>query len=585
LATAERFDTLIQNAKLVDGSCTEPRLADVAIAGGRIAAIAEAGSLDASRATEIVNASGLILTPGFIDPHTHYDAQLFWDPFATPSTLHGVTTVVGGNCGFSIAPLSTGADGTYLRNMLAKVEGMPLAALEAGLTWDWKGFGDYLSRFEGKIGVNAAFLVGHCALRRAVMGDRSVGNEANAEELAAMVALLHASIEAGGLGFSTSLSFTHTDGDGEPVPSRWASHEEVLALCAVLREHEGTTLEFIVDGCLTGFTEDEIELVIEMSLTAERPANWNVLTVEARSPDRLESQLQLSVRAAEKGARVVGLTMPIIAGMCSSFGVHSALHSMPGWGYVMTLPIPERINKLRDAEVRRDMNERANSKEAGVFAGLARWGGYRIGTTFSAENAGLEGRFVEDIAAERGTGHFDTLLDIVIADDLRTVLWPAQPGEDDESWMLRRQVWDEPGIMLGGSDAGAHIDRLCGSNYPTEFLRDVLHGRKLVSLERAVAMMTSVPAELFGFRDRGLIVEGGWADLVLLNPETIGTSECDFANDLPGEAQRLIAGSTGIERVWLNGQLSIVNGEPVGELAGRVLHPGRDTRTASMTTI
>jgi N-acyl-D-aspartate/D-glutamate deacylase len=140
----ERFDTLICNAKLVDGSCPPPRLADVAIADGRIASIAPAGSLDASRATEVVDASGLILTPGFIDPHTHYDAQLFWDPFATPSTLHGVTTVVGGNCGFSIAPLSSGADGTYLRNMLAKVEGMPLAALEAGLTWDWTGFG---SRF------------------------------------------------------------------------------------------------------------------------------------------------------------------------------------------------------------------------------------------------------------------------------------------------------------------------------------------------------------------------------------------------------------------------------------------------------
>jgi N-acyl-D-aspartate/D-glutamate deacylase len=591
LATADRpaddetFETLIANATLVDGSCTEPRLADVAISNGRIARVADAGSLDTSRAETVIDATGLMLTPGFIDPHTHYDAQLFWDPFATPSTQHGVTTVVGGNCGFSIAPLSSGEDAVYLRNMLAKVEGMPLAALEAGLPWDWTGFGDYLSRFEGKLGVNAAFLVGHCALRRAVMGERAVGNEATPEELAEMVALLHASIEAGGLGFSTSLSFTHTDGAGEPVPSRWASRDEVLALCRVLRDHEGTSLEFIVDGCLTGFTEDEIELVTEMSLTAERPANWNVLTVEARSPDRLESQLALSVRAAEKGARVVALTMPIIAGMCSSFGVHSALHSMPGWGYVMKLPIAERMEKLRDPEVRLDMDERAHSKEAGVFAGLARWGGYRIGTTFSEENAGLEGRFVADIAAERGTADFDTLLDIVLADELRTVLWPAQPGEDDESWTLRRQVWDEPGIMLGGSDAGAHIDRLCGSNYPSEFIRDVLHGRKLVPIERAVAMMTSVPAELFGFRDRGLVVEGGWADLVLLDPERVGTQECDFANDLPGNAQRLIAGSTGIERVWLNGKLSIVDGEPIGALAGRILSAGRDTRTASMTTL
>jgi len=585
LSPEDPFETLIANATLVDGTGAPRRLADVGIADGRIARIGPAGTLEASRADARIDATGLVLTPGFIDPHTHYDAQLFWDPFATPSSLHGVTTVVSGNCGFSIAPVSAAADATYLRHMLAKVEGMPLAALESGLPWDWEGFGDYLSRFEGKLGVNAAFLVGHCALRRTVMGERAVGNEATAEELEAMVALLHTSIEAGGLGFSTSLSFTHTDGDGDPVPSRWASREEVLALCRVLRDHEGTTLEFIVDGCLKGFSEDEIELVTEMSLTAQRPANWNVLTVEARSPERLESQLKLSVRAAEKGARVVALTMPTIAGMCASFGTHSALHSMPGWGYVMTLPIPERIAKLRDPEVRRDMDERAHSKEAGVFAGLAGWGGYRIGTTHSPENEGLEGRLIGEIASERGTGHFDTLLDIVVADELRTVLWPAQPGEDDKTWKLRRDVWDQPGVMLGGSDAGAHIDRMCGSNYPTEFLRDCLHGRKLVSLERAVAMMTGVPAELFGFRDRGTVTEGGTADLVLLDPEAIGSLECTFETDLPGDAERLTAGSRGVKRVWLNGELSIVEGKPVGALAGKILASGRDTRTASMETV
>ena len=394
-----------------------------------------------------------------------------------------------------------------------------------------------------------------------------------------MVALLHESIAAGGLGFSTSLSFTHTDGDGNPVPSRWAERDELLALCGALREHEGTTLEFIVDGCLTGFTDDEIELVTAMALAAERPANWNVLTVEARSPDRLAQQLALSERAAERGARVVALTMPTIAGMCASFGTHSALHSIPGWAPVMKLPVPERIAKLRDPAVRRELDAKAHSKEAGVFAGLARWGGYRIGTTASAANEGLEGRLVADIARERGTSDFDTLLDIVVADDLRTVLWPAQPGEDDESWQLRRRTWDHPGVILGGSDAGAHLDRMCGASYPTAFLRDVLHGRKLVPLERAVAMMTSVPAELFGLRDRGVVRGGCAADLVLFDPDTMNPADPAFRDDLPGGNRRLTTGSTGVRAVWVGGVRSIENGEAAGALAGRVLRPGVDTRT------
>ena len=232
-----------------------------------------------------------MLTPGFIDPHTHYDAQLMWDPAASPSNLHGVTTIIAGNCGFTLAPLAPG-DGDYTRRMMAKVEGMPLAALEHGVDWSWETFAEYLDKLDGNIGVNAGFLVGHCALRRRVMGTEAVGNEATPEQLDAMAALLAESIEAGGLGFSTTLARTHSDGDGQPVASRWASRDELLRFAQVVSEHEGTTLEYASDGCLDGFSEDDVQFMIDFSRTGRRPLNWNVLTVDSNEPERSITQLQ-----------------------------------------------------------------------------------------------------------------------------------------------------------------------------------------------------------------------------------------------------------------------------------------------------
>src|SRR5690349_16599366 len=197
---------------------------------------------------------------------------------------------MAGNCGFTLAPLDPN-DADYLRRMMAKVEGMPLPALERGVGWQWRSFGEYLDALDGHVGVNVAFLVGHCALRRNVMGADAVGNEATPAQLDAMVALLRDSLAAGGIGFSTTLSFTHSDGDGKPVASRWASRDEVLALCAAVREHEGTTLEYVTDGCLRGFSDEEIALMGDMTLAGRRPLNWNVLTIDAREPDRFHEQV------------------------------------------------------------------------------------------------------------------------------------------------------------------------------------------------------------------------------------------------------------------------------------------------------
>jgi len=572
----DRADLAITGATLVDGTGEPARHADVGVRDGRVVEVSDPGTI---RAERVIDATGLVLAPGFVDPHTHYDAQLLWDSAATPSALHGVTTVVAGNCGFTLAPINAG-DGDYTARMMAKVEGMPLEALETGVDWKWSSMGEYLDRLEGNLGVNAGFLVGHCALRRKVMGPDAVGNEASEEQLAAMRDLLAASLAEGGLGFSTTRARTHSDGDGQPVASRWATEDEILALADVVAEHEGTTLEFASDGCLDGFDDEEVEFMTRFSLAARRPLNWNVLTVDSHAPERYRNQLAAMDRCAEAGARVVALTMPVIVPMNMSFLNHCALNMMPDWGPILGLPVPERIERLRDPDTRQFMRERAASPDAGVFARLTGWDGYVIGDTFSEDNEGLSGRRVADIAAERGDAEpFDTLLDVVVADELRTVLWPGATDNDPESWELRRRAWDHPSVMLGGSDAGAHLDRMQGAIYPTRFLGDCIRGRKLVSMERAVEMMTRVPAELFGLRDRGVVREGAHADLVLFDPDTVDAEMLTLVADLPGGESRLHAGSIGVRAVFVAGEEVVVDGEPTGARPGRTIRSGRDTDT------
>ncbi|ORT58692.1 D-aminoacylase [Streptomyces sp. CB03238] len=571
------LDHLIKGADLVDGTGAPARRADVGIRDGRIAAVAEPGTLgEEARTSE--DAAGLVLAPGFVDPHTHYDAQLFWDPYATPSMSHGVTTVVGGNCGFTLAPLRP-EDADYTRRMMSKVEGMALKALEEGVDWSWRGFGEYLDALEGRIAVNAGFMVGHCALRRYVMGAEAVGGSPTAGQLDAMVRLLHEAMDAGAWGLSTTQSSTHSDGDGQPVASRHAGPEELLALCGAVGEHEGTQIEAIVAGCLDQFADDEIDLLVEMSVAAGRPLNWNVLTVDAAVPERVPRQLVASERACKAGGRVVALTMPILTPMNMSLGSFCALNLIPGWGEVLGLPVDERIGRLRDPEVRAEMLRRADSKEAGVFRRLADFGRYVIGDTYSPENAGLTGRVVREVAEERGQDPFECLVDICARDRLRTVLWPMPPDNDPASWALRRETWEHEDVLLGGSDAGAHLDRMCGAPYTTRFLGDCLRGRKLVALERAVKMLSDDPARLFGLRERGRIAEGYHADLVLFDPERIDAGPATLVHDLPGDSPRLDSRAVGIVSVRVNGVETVREDRVTGAIPGRVLRSGRDTRT------
>jgi N-acyl-D-aspartate/D-glutamate deacylase len=569
------LDYLIKGATIVDGTVGPSRRGDLGVRDGRIVT-----DPDDERAARVFEADGLIVAPGFIDPHTHYDAQLFWDPLATPSNVHGVTTVIGGNCGFTLAPLHA-EDADYTRRMMAKVEGMPLAALENGVEWTWESFSDYLKRLEGGIGVNAGFLVGHCAIRRYVMGADAVGQEATPEQVDSMVRVLHESLDAGGLGFSTTQSGTHSDGDGQPVASRWAGRRELLSLCAATGQHEGTTLEAIVQGCLDKFSDDEIALLTDMSVAARRPINWNVLTVDSRVPERVTRQLGASTAAREAGGRIVALTMPVLVPMNMSFLTYCALFMIPGWGEVLNLPVPERIAKLRDPAVRAEMMRRANSEEAGVFRRLADFRHYVIGDTYSVANEGLKGRVVGDLAKTRGQDAFDVLIEIVISDNLRTSLWPMPPDNDPDTWALRRQVWQDDRAMLGGSDAGAHLDRMCGAPYTTRFVGDMLRGRQLVPVEEAIRLITDAPAQLFGLKDRGRIQPGYRADLVVFDPATIGSRAATLVKDLPGGSARLTADSEGVVRVLVNGIETVVDGKATGTTPGSLLRSGVDTRTVT----
>lgn len=571
------LDYLIKGATIVDGTGDPSYVGDVGVRDGHIVAVGEVAEV----ASETLDATGMVVAPGFIDNHTHYDAQLFWDPWLTPSNEHGVTTVLGGNCGFTLAPLRA-EDADYTRRMMQKVEGMPLEALETGVRWGWETFAEYLDAVEqSDLAVNAGFLVGHCAIRRYVMGEEATDREASEDEIKQIVALLHESIDAGGLGFSTTLSNTHSDGEGKPVASRKASKDELIALCTAVGEHEGTFIEGIVPGCLDKFSDDEIELLAQMSAAAKRSLNWNLLTVDSREPDRIPRQLEASKRARELGGRVIGLTMPVLVPMNMSLLNFCGLWLIPGWGPILQCPVPERIEKLRDPAVRAEMLERVNSKEAGVFRRLGNFGRYVLGDTYSEANAGLKGRVVKEIAEERGQEPFDCLLDIVIADELRTILWPMPNDNDPDTWALREQAWAEDDIMLGGSDAGAHLDRMAGAPFPTRFLGDMIRGRKLVPLETAVRLITGAQADVFGLVDRGYLCEGYHADVVVFDPEKVAAEDASLHFDLPGDAPRLTAGAIGVTAVLVNGVETIRDGKATGARPGTVLRSGRDTVTVA----
>jgi N-acyl-D-aspartate/D-glutamate deacylase len=556
------LDLLIKGGHVIDGTGSPGRRADVGVSGGRVV---EVGRID-EQAARTMDARGRVVCPGFVDIHTHYDAQVLWDPAMSPSPLHGVTSVIGGNCGFSIAPLGP-RHVDYVMKMMAKVEGMPLQTLQHGPDWDWSSFADWLDRLEGRLGVNAGFLAGHSTIRRVVMGD-GAHDRASSSQIEEMTSLLHASLAAGALGFSSSLGEAHTDYEDRPVPSRQAQPDEFLSLAAAVRDHEGTALEFI--PAMGEIPQERIELMTRMSLVANRPLNWNLLG-SLSSTEVYQQQLTSCDHARRNGAVVVALALPDLLHMRAP-----VLASLPGWSEVLALPETERRRAAADESARARLQTAASRLPESVGS----W------DLLAVAEGPLAGRTIASIASERGVGPEQALIDSVIPDALPvTLLFPSLTptlGAAPESWAIRSQVWRDERVVLGGSDAGAHADLMCHANYTTVVLGEMTRDRGLFELEDAVRRMTDVPARLYGLRHRGRIAEGWFADLVVFDPATVGSKAPKARHDQPAGSMRLYAEATGVDHVVVNGLEVAGGGELTGDLPGRLLRSGRDTDTVTV---
>jgi N-acyl-D-aspartate/D-glutamate deacylase len=572
------LDLIIRGGDVIDGTGAHRQGADVGVKHGRIDAITD---LREAAATTTIDATGKLVAPGFVDVHTHYDAQVFWDGSLSPSPLHGVTTVLAGNCGFTIAPLSgQTADAEYLMRMLARVEGMPIESLREGVPWNWTSTAEYFDTIEGNLGVNAGFMVGHSAIRRMVMGEGANQREATPDEIAAIVRALDESIEAGGLGFSSSWARTHNDADGRMVPSRYATKDELVALATATGRHEGTSLE-LIPMLAPVFEPWAVELMADLSAAAQRPLNWNLLAVTAAIADNAWAQLEAGDVARERGAKVVALTVPHSFGIRLSFASGFVLDAMPGWEEAMLLPRAEKVALFRDKAARDRLNERAQAPE-NPLRPLANWARLRIYDVVADDNRPYVGRRVGEIAEEQGRDAWDVLCDIALADELLTSFGNDPPVDSDDDWKARVDVWRDGRAVIGASDAGAHLDLLATFNYTTALLGAAVRERQLLSFEEAVHLLTDVPARLYGLVERGRLQPGWHADVIVIDPATVASDEVGMRYDLPGGAGRLYAGAQGIDDVVVNGTPVVRDGRLTGALPGSVLRSGRDTHTPSL---
>jgi N-acyl-D-aspartate/D-glutamate deacylase len=561
------YDLVIKNGVLIDGSGMPRHRADVAVHHGRIVSIGRIRE----RAREVIDADGMVVAPGFIDGHTHMDAQIFWDPLGTCSCWHGVTSVVMGNCGFSLAPCAEKDKHLVVRN-LERAEDISGEAMAAGITWTWTTFPEFLDTLDGlPKGINYSGYLGHSALRTYVMGERAFDQAATEDDLRAMERELRDAIRAGAMGFTTSRSPIHETPGGQPVASRLAGWEEIRRLVSVMGEMNAGIFELAGEAAgrqLTdpaAFREYHVRLR-DLAVETGRPVTFGTFSrLEAR--DVWRRYMNLLDETAAAGGRMFAQVHSRGLNVVLSFKTQLPFDDLPAWKPFRALPLAEQRVRLRDPETRRRLIEGAHdTPDRRALGTEARPFPYEW--IFVYDTVAGPHRTVAEIAQERGVDPAAAMIDLALEKDLeRLFIHPvANEMQDDVLEMMRH-----PRAVVTFSDSGAHVSQIVDSSLQTHLLSHWVRDKQVFTLEQAVRMLTLVPATHWGFADRGLVREGFAADLLVFDPDTIAPEMPEVVNDLPAGARRLVQRAKGIAATVVNGEVLLRDGKHTGALPGQLL--------------
>jgi N-acyl-D-aspartate/D-glutamate deacylase len=560
------YDLVIRNGTVIDGSGMPRFAADVGVQRGRIAAI---GRIRDS-ARQVVDAAGHVVAPGFIDGHTHMDAQIFWDPLGTSSCYHGITSVVMGNCGFTLAPCAAEDKHLVVRN-LQRAEDIPPAAMEAGIRWSWTTYPEYLAALEAlPKGINYASYVGHSAIRTFVMGERAFDGPATEADLQAMERHVHDAIAAGAIGFTSSRSPSHETPEGRPVASRLATWDEVRRLVGVMGELNAGLFEIAGEGVDRNAGDPGVRewhtRLRDLAIESGRPITFGVFGRRS-SPGTWKKYLDLLDETAAMGGRMFAQAHSRSLSALLSFKTQMPFDRLPVWKDIRSLPLEEQKRKLRDPELRHKLIETSGMRDGRKAVGTeARPADYDWLFVFDS----VEGphRSVAEVARERGQHPAETMIELALEKDLNLFFLQPVANEDQDAAL---EIMRHPRAVTTFSDSGAHVSQLMDSSLQTHLLAHWVREKQAFTLEKAVSMLTMVPATLWGFHDRGLIREGMAADLVVFDPDTIVAEMPEVVDDLPAGARRLVQRCRGMKATVVNGEVLLLEGKHTGALPGRLL--------------